>query len=59
MKNIKTKRDKKLLKINEEFYDLIVDLKDEKFDLCACVVERAYQYYMLKIEKEYSGGNIN
>ena len=53
-KNIKQKE--KLLKISEEFYDLIVHLKKEKFDFCAYVTEQAYALYMTELEKKLEAG---
>ncbi|MBR6327832.1 MAG: hypothetical protein IKR60_03040 [Alphaproteobacteria bacterium] len=41
----------KLQKINFCFYDLITNLKETQFDLCAYLVEEAYRFYMTELER--------
>ncbi len=59
MDNKNTKRNAKLLEISEEFYDLAIHLREEKFDFCAYVVEEAYRFYMAALEKELFGKEVN
>ena len=44
---------KKLRRINECFYHLIIDLHEEKFDFCAFVIEEAYRFYMSELEGRF------
>ena len=40
-----------LSKINEEFYQLIENLRKENFEFCAYVVKKAYEQYMAEVEE--------
>ena len=50
---------KKLQKISELFYDLIIELRSEQFDFCAYVIEDAYQFYMIELEKRMINQRAN
>ncbi len=52
-------KNKELQKISELFYDLVVALRAQQFDFCAYVVEDAYQFYMIELEKRFKAKNIN
>ena len=50
---------KEFKKINRLFYDLIIALRAEGFDFCAYVIEDAYQFYMVELEKKLENHKFN
>lgn len=52
-------QESKLNEINKSFYELIVLLRETKFDFCAYVVEEAYRFYMTELEKRLNDKELN
>jgi len=48
-----------LKRISQLFYDLILALRAQHFDFCAYVIEDAYQFYMVELEKKLEKNNVN